>query len=368
MSKKIVIDRDILFNLYINKNMTVDEVAQTLNVGRKVVINRLSEFNIKKDRSKIIENSNRKLYENHPDGLKSKDIINKRKETNLKKYGVDTPSKSEIIKHKIKTTNMNKYGCEHTLQNDLVKQKAKSTMIEKYGVEHPMYSNEIKKRMRNTLLEKYGVENISYLDSVNAKKRKKMYDFYGNVNSELIQSVLKSRDSFRSFIIDNNYDNTKDIAAALGCSLTPVEKWLCMYDSWDLMKHYKSSGQNEISNFLLEIGVYNESRRDLIAPYEIDIFCPDFNIGIEFNGNYWHSSIEKSKNYHLVKTNMAESIGIRLIHIYEYEWNNPVKKEILKSFLRITFGKVKNKIYARQCEIKEIDNKTARPFNDANHL
>lgn len=36
--------------------------------------------------------------------------------------------------------------------------------------------------------------------------------------------------------------------------------------------------------------------------------------------------------------------------------------------LRISLGKTKTRIYARNCEIKQISNKEAKPFNDKNHL
>lgn len=36
--------------------------------------------------------------------------------------------------------------------------------------------------------------------------------------------------------------------------------------------------------------------------------------------------------------------------------------------LDIALGRVKNKIYARQCDIKQISNKEAKPLNDKVHL
>ena len=65
---------------------------------------------------------------------------------------------------------------------------------------------------------------------------------------------------------------------------------------------------------------------------------------------------------------MAQDKGIRLIHIYEYEWNDPDKRPLLESLLKIAFGKVNEKIYARKCEVREISNKEAKEFNDKNHL
>jgi hypothetical protein len=45
---------------------------------------------------------------------------------------------------------------------------------------------------------------------------------------------------------------------------------------------------------------------------EIDIFIPSLNAGVEYNGNYWHSTaIKEDKNYHLLKTIYAAKNQIK---------------------------------------------------------
>ena len=63
--------------------------------------------------------------------------------TNLKKYGVDYPSKNEEVKQKFKETCLKKYGKNTPLQNEEVKQKIKETCLKKYGVENPSQNTEI---------------------------------------------------------------------------------------------------------------------------------------------------------------------------------------------------------------------------------
>ena len=131
----------------------------------------------------------------------------------------------------------------------------------------------------------------------------------------------------------------------------------------------KSHYEDEIVKFLKELEIENIIRNSLILNgQEIDIYLPDYKIGIEFNGTYWHSDMYKEKNYHLNKSKEAEKLGIRLIHIYQYEWDNSDVREKIKSLLRIALGKITNKIYARECEIKKIDNHTAQTLNNSNHL
>ena len=102
----------------------------------------------------------------------------------------------------------------------------------------------------------------------------------------------------------------------------------------------------------------------------IDIFLPDFNVGIEFNGLYFHSEISgnRNKNYHLNKTQKATEKNIHLIHIFEDEWKN--KQDIVKDRLKNVLHKNnENKIYARKCEIVEInDNRFKNEFLKKNHI
>jgi len=107
--------------------------------------------------------------------------------------------------------------------------------------------------------------------------------------------------------------------------------------------------------------------RNLIKPYEIDIYIEELNLAIEYNGLYWHSEkMGKHKEYHINKTKMCQDIGIHLIHIFSDEWLN--KTEIVKSRLLNIFQKTPNKIYGRKCNIKQINSKTKKIFLNNNHI
>lgn len=130
-----------------------------------------------------------------------------------------------------------------------------------------------------------------------------------------------------------------------------------------------SNEEKELREYIQSI--YKESimfnNTQIITPYEIDIYLPDINLAIEYNGLYWHSENRgKHETYHLNKTQMCEQHGINLIHIFSDEWIN--KKEIVKSRLSNILKQTSNKIYARKCKIKEIDTKTKSVFMDLNHI
>ena len=79
---------------------------------------------------------------------------------------------------------------------------------------------------------------------------------------------------------------------------------------------------------------------------ELDIYLPDINLAIEFNGSYWHSDefiskrtngvFKTAKEYHDYKLEKCNEKGIKLIFIEEQDYrNNKVKilKEIKHNIL-----------------------------------
>ena len=88
--------------------------------------------------------------------------IERRKKTNLAKYGHENSFGSEQIKEKIKRTNKERYGVENPMQSDKVKEKLKNTFTEKYGCPVPLVENkEVLEKVKKTNLERYGRENYA---------------------------------------------------------------------------------------------------------------------------------------------------------------------------------------------------------------
>jgi hypothetical protein len=136
----------------------------------------------------------------------------------------------------------------------------------------------------------------------------------------------------------------------------------------NIENNFTSKHQKEISDYIQSLGVtvLNNHKKSLNG-VEIDVYIPELKIGFEYNGLFWHSEkMGKHKNYHLDKQKLANKHGIKLYHIFSDEWiNNPeiVTKKI-KHILKLS----DNKIYARNCVIKEIDSKEKEDFLNKNHI
>lgn len=128
-----------------------------------------------------------------------------------------------------------------------------------------------------------------------------------------------------------------------------------------------SSGEVELRNFIYSVTKKVEfNNKEILSGLEIDIYLPDYKIGIEYNGDYFHSDLFKKKSFHLKKTKELQDKGIRLIHIWESDWY--CRKKIVKSMLLNILNKTPNRIYARNTLVKEISKKESNEFLNENHL
>ncbi|MFW6009005.1 MAG: DUF7487 domain-containing protein [archaeon] len=326
-------------------------------------------------------------------------IKNKRKSNDLKKYGVNHSSKSENVKEKQKNTNISLYGVISTLQLNENKNKSKLTKKEKYGNEYynnnekskitkkekygnEYYNNHQKSKItkkekygdeyfnnhekyNNTCLEKYGVNNtfIKFNKKVKESKINNFIKKYKNSNDIEIISKNNNINIIKCNICNNNYEiDTNLLYCRLKYKTIPCTICNEINDS-------KSGLEIELLNFIKNVydGEILDSNRDIIKPYELDIYLPEIGLAFEFNGLYWHSELYKDKNYHYNKTIICNKKNINLFHIFEDDWI--YKKEIIKSMILNKIKKTPNRIFARKCEIKEIkDTKLSRDFLDNNHI
>lgn len=110
-----------------------------------------------------------------------------------------------------------------------------------------------------------------------------------------------------------------------------------------------------------------QSERNIIKG-EIDIYIPSKKVAIEFNGTYYHSELFRDKEYHYNKSMECEEKGIRLIHIWEYEWNNERQRPILINIIKNSLGMNAERIYARKCQIKILETSEVKDFFEKNNI
>ena len=127
-------------------------------------------------------------------------------------------------------------------------------------------------------------------------------------------------------------------------------------DELNLLHFIKSIYSGEI--------IHNDTK--LLHGLELDIYLPELAVAFELNGDRFHSDLYKTRHYHLKKTTECELNGVRLIHIWLCDWLS--KPDIIKSQIKNILGVTSNKIFARNCEIREVDYITTNLFLTKNHL
>lgn len=127
-----------------------------------------------------------------------------------------------------------------------------------------------------------------------------------------------------------------------------------------------SKGQMELEDYLKDIGVnFITKDREVLNGKELDIFIPDHLLGIEYNGEYWHSDSKKDHDNLYTKTILAENYCIDLVHIWEHEWQT--KQNIVKSRLAGILG-LNKRIFARKTNVRVINWSLAQEFLDKCHI
>lgn len=131
----------------------------------------------------------------------------------------------------------------------------------------------------------------------------------------------------------------------------------------NIISYSESEIYNRIKKEVREQKVFHNKRGILKDNREIDIYLPEYKLGIEYDGLYWHSEyMGKGRNYHLNKTMECKENDIRLIHIFEDEYI--YKKDLVINKILYILGKCENlpKIDGRKCEIKEVGQILAKTF------
>jgi hypothetical protein len=305
-----------------------------------------------------------------------KEFKDKIKQTNNERYGTDYGFQANIVKDKIKESCLEKYGVENVSQSANIKDKKKARALKNYGVEHPAQSDLIKEKTKNSNFEKYGVEYPTQLDSVKSQIQKTTLERYGveshyqvHINTD-VYDIWIDPAKFALYLKSNDI---RKMCSTFNTTISTIRYKSKNYGCYELyLKQIHSSSstyEEEISKFLDENEIsYLRNKRTIISPQEIDIYIPDHNLAIEFNGIYWHSEVsgEKSKNYHKLKTEKCNEKGIQLLHIFEDEWIQ--NKDIVKSIILHKCGITNERHYARKLQIQEVKNKDTAFFLNENHI
>jgi hypothetical protein len=292
--------------------------------------------------------------------FKTKEFKEKNKATCLKKYGTEYYLQTDEFKEKSKATCLKKYGVDIVSKSEKIKEKVKENNLLKYKKEHFFQTEEFKEKSKATCLKKYGTEKI--LESSNHK------NILFKNNKPDYEKMLKA---FNFSLI--RYGKTCEISCQCGKTFNINRNTLNnrIYKGINICRNFCdkdikiSSGHKKLLEQIQEFYKGNILINHKIFNQELDIFLPDLNIGIEYNGLYWHGELKKEQNYHKNKFLFFENIGIRLISVWSDDFIN--KNDLVINVIKnaITGGE---KIFARNCHVKLVEKEKEFKFLEENHL
>lgn len=264
------------------------------------------------------------------------------------------------------------YYCECSCSNHTIALVRKAELLN--GMSTSCGCNK-RDKARQTLLDRYNevgpnkVSNPRTAEQIEAvQSRENLEKFIENENGKIIDLSNRQESKFK-------YISTVKLSELLGIGVQRLDVLIHKYNLEDIvtMNDQQQQAEKDLIAWIntefsgLELQLQD---RSVLDGKEIDIYIPQKHIGIEYDGNYWHSDLLKSKTYHQEKTLLAMQKGIRLIHIFEYEWQNPEMQQKIKDYLTDILGKPENRqvTYGRNTVVHEISNQESYEFQNKYHL
>ena len=273
-----------------------------------------------------------------------------------------TAINSDAVRIKSAQTLHANYGVENPSKNYEICEKRKNTFVERYGVESAFCLSAFRQKGEQTQIEKYGgIGNSSPI----IRERKN-----NTVRSQMLIQLKERLPEWE--IHDITWETGKLPIASLthNCG-TSISKDLgsgqYLFNPICPKCHGSSNPQKKIIDLLNELGeTFSVNDRKIIRPQELDILIPSKRIAIEVNGVYYHGEkFGRGKKYHLDKTVKCQEAGFQLLHFLDLEiennWN-AVKHTIMSKLGYL------EKLDARKCEIKDVSSTDAVEFANRFHM
>ena len=243
-----------LRDFYIDKNKSQADLSELLGVSRACIIGLIKHLKLFKDPNVVKQN---------------------RKQGLIDKYGVDSPMKVEEFKQKSQQKIQEKYGSTSPLTNPDIRIKTKHTMLQKYGVEFPSNNPATVQKRKDNYYKKHGVfthwqENINHFDIWSDDDKLALY-----------LQTLPGKPTYEDLASYFNVDRT---AANHRILQLQLEQYVNVRPGFSIY-------ETEIVSFLInELGLRDdEIQRNVVGLLsdnkEVDIYLPNYKMGIEFNGD-----------------------------------------------------------------------------------
>lgn len=280
---------------YINEEYSILDLSKYFNTSYNNIVFMLKWYDIKKRNLKEATSTNRNNK--------------KHKETFMKLYGTDNPSKNPIIKEKKKKTFLKNYGVDNIFKDEKFKENLESIMLEKYG--------------KRSLPNRYG----------------KMQDWWDSKTVEFKKTHIKK--AHDEYIKWWNNLSEEDRNIKIIEKIEILEK--------NRVCGFSSKLEDRISKILCENNI-EHIRQKWLNRKSYDIQISNTNLLIEIQGDFWHANPEIYKPDDIIsidggipayqiwekdkdKKINAEKYNYTILYLWETDINTLTDNELLHIIL-----------------------------------
>ena len=265
-------------------------------------------------------------------------------------------------------TMIQRYGVPYSMQNADILQKSKETMFKHYGYDSVLKSPEFQNRIRNTFIERYGVDHPSklpdFIDKVNATCLERYGVAFPTQIPGRTEAMQKTNMEKYGALSPSGNSDIADVTRQHNLEKYGVP-YTCMRDECrEQAGNVISKVNRNFAKKLSEYGLNCSFDTVKIDRYSYDLHIEGTNILIEINptythntvGNHWGDSV--ATDYHKRKTMLAAEHGYHCVNVWDWDSYEKV----------MAMFQPKIPLYARKCELREVDSKLAGAFENTYHL
>ena len=267
-------------------------------------------------------------------------------------------------------TMQSRWGAATTLQSPALRERMHATMVEKYGAASAQQVPEIQEQTRRTVSARYGATSPAKNSQVAAR-------ISDSSRARTWKRRLQSLSPQLEYVDARAFDGDAEREwRCRACDLRFTHCWnstqrapICR--ACNPMLKGTSAAEQQLCDWVASHTTATVKRNHRFyfdgGYYELDVYIPELNFGIEFNGLYWHSELAgRDRMYHAKKKKFFDSLSIRTLFIFEHEWVQ--RRAICESMILHKMGLSTQRVSARRCRVVSPSRDQVREFLDANHI
>ncbi len=261
------------------------------------------------------------------------------KHLGIKRRSVKDATSQKRCRKKYTDTCMERFGTPHNFSKECISRKKwEKRLFDEEGITNVFQRESVKQKIKNTLLERYGEEGVLYNYQKGSFIEYYIEKYGEEKGREYFEWVRKRKRevNYKEYYIEKYGDDWE-------------EKWRD-----HIIKISKSHGNNyglndKCEELLKKLNIKYDREFSLLSDLYNYVF--DFKINnliLELNGIYWHCSPKKYKpndlvkfpgnhfikakdkwEYDRIKCEFAESLGYKVITIWEDEFSEDLLVQIL---------------------------------------